>query len=76
VNVGCGIAGYPWGRFLLWNIAGEFFGVALYISLGEIFSDRVMALDSVLGNVTWGILALTIALVIGRILLNYSRPRP
>jgi membrane protein DedA with SNARE-associated domain len=73
VNLASGTAGYPWGRFLLWDVIGEFFGVALYISLGQIFSDRVMALDSVLGDLTWGILALTVALVMARALYGYMR---
>lgn len=68
VNLASGIARYPWPRFLLWDALGEFFGVALYISLGSLFSDRVMALDSVLGDLTWGILALTVALAILRLL--------
>jgi len=75
VNLGSGIARYPWGHFLLWDVIGEFFGVALYISLGQIFSDRVMALDSVLGDLTWGIMALTLALVMARALYSYLRPR-
>jgi membrane-associated protein len=73
VNLASGIAGYPWGRFLLWDALGEFFGVALYISLGQIFNDRVMALDSVLGDMTWGFLALTMAFLIGRALWSYVR---
>ena len=78
VNLGSGIAEYPWTRFLLWDALGEFFGVALYIGLGRAFSDRVMALDSVLGDLTWGILALTIALIIGWMLLRskLSASRP
>ncbi len=74
VNLASGLARYPWHNFLLWDVIGEFFGVALYISLGQIFSDRVMALDSVLGDATWGILALTIALVMARALYDYLRP--
>ena len=77
VNLASGIARYPWGRFLLWDVLGEFFGVALYISLGQIFSDRVLALDSVLGDVTWGILALTVALLVGRALAGpFLRRKP
>lgn len=74
VNLASGTARYPWGRFLLWDVLGEFFGVALYISLGQIFSDRVMALDSVLGDLTWGVLALTVALLMARALYGYLRP--
>lgn len=75
VNLASGLARYPWTRFLLWDILGEFFGVALYISLGQIFSDRVMALDSFLADATMAIMALTVALVIGRVLYSYLRPR-
>ena len=74
VNLASGIARYPWSRFLLWDAVGEFFSVALYISLGQVFSDRVMALDSVLGDATWGILALTVALLMARALFGYLRP--
>jgi membrane-associated protein len=76
VNLASGTARYPWGHFLLWDAIGEFFGVALYISLGQIFSDRVMALDSLLGDLTWGILALTVALMMARALYGYIRPAP
>ncbi len=73
VNLASGIARYPWGRFLLWDVLGEFFGVALYISLGQIFSDRVIALDSVLGDATWGFVALSVALLMARALYGYMR---
>jgi membrane-associated protein len=73
VNLASGVARYPSTQFLFWDVLGEFFGVALYITLGQVFSDRVMALDSVLGDVTWGILALTFAVVVGRTLLAYTR---
>jgi membrane-associated protein len=73
VNLASGIAEYPWTRFLLWDALGEFFGVGLYVSLGQVFNDRVIALDSVLGDLTWGVLALTIALLIGRALFSYAR---
>ena len=75
VNLASGTARYPWGQFLLWDVIGEFFGVALYISLGQIFSDRVMALDSVLGDLTWGFVALAFALVMARALYGYLRPQ-
>lgn len=76
VNLASGMANYPWTRFLLWDALGEFFGVALYITLGLVFSDRVMALDSVLGDATWGFMALSVALVMARSLYSYVRPAP
>ena len=73
VNLASGIAQYPWGRFLLWDALGEFFGVALYIYLGQVFSDRVLAVDSMLGDASWGLVALTFAVLIGRALFSYLR---
>jgi len=65
INLASGTAGYPWHRFLFWDILGEVTGAAVYISLGRFFSDRVMALDGVLGDVTWAIAALIVAMVLG-----------
>ena len=65
INLACGTAGYPWHRFLLWDIAGEVTGAALYIWLGRIFSDRVLALDGVLGDLTWAIGAAIVAIILG-----------
>ena len=73
INLACGTAGYPWHRFLVWDILGEFTGAALFISLGRFFSDRVMALYGVLGNLTWAIAALLAALILGYELLAHLR---
>jgi membrane protein DedA with SNARE-associated domain len=73
VNLVSGIAGYPWIAFLAWDTAGVFLKIVIYIWLGNRFSDRVVALDSVLGNITWGFLALFVAVYIGRALVRYKR---
>ena len=65
VNLASGTAGYPWHRFLFWDILGEITGAAVYISLGRFFSDRVMALSAVLGDLTWAIAALLVAVILG-----------
>jgi hypothetical protein len=41
--------------------------------LGRLFSDRVMALCAVLGDLTWAIAALLVALILGYQLLAYVR---
>jgi membrane protein DedA with SNARE-associated domain len=74
INLASGTAGYPWHRFLFWDILGEFTGAAVYISLGRFFSDRVMALDGVLGDLTWAIAALIAAIVLGYQLWAHLRP--
>jgi membrane protein DedA with SNARE-associated domain len=73
INLASGTARYPWHRFLFWDILGEFTGAAIFISLGWYFSDRVMALYGVLGNLTWAIAALLAALILGYELLAHLR---
>ena len=65
INLASGTAGYPWHRFLFWDTLGELTGAAVYISLGRFFSDRVMALYAVLGDLTWAIGALLAAIILG-----------
>jgi len=65
INLASGTAGYPWHRFLFWDILGEVTGAVVYISLGRVFSDRVMALDGVLGDATWAVGAFIVALILG-----------
>ena len=73
INLASGTAGYPWHRFLFWDILGEITGAALYISLGQFFSDRVMSLYAVLGDLTWTIGALLAAVILGYLLVTYLR---
>ncbi len=73
INLVSGTAGYPWHRFLFWDILGELTGAVVYISLGWFFSDRVMALHAVLGDLTWAIAALLAAIIFGYQLLAYLR---
>jgi membrane protein DedA with SNARE-associated domain len=73
INLASGTAGYPWHRFLVWDTLGEFTGAAIYISLGRIFSDHVMALDGVLADLTWAVAALLAAVILGYQLLAHLR---
>ena len=73
INLASGTARYPWHRFLFWDILGEITGAAVYISLGRLFSDRVMALSAVLGDLTWAIAALLAAVILGYQLLAHLR---
>ncbi|MGD1095402.1 MAG: DedA family protein [Bryobacteraceae bacterium] len=65
INLASGTARYPWRQFLLWDVLGELTGAALFISLGRYFSDRVIALEAVLGDVTWAIAALLVTIILG-----------
>ena len=58
INVTSGMSEYPWPRFLVWDVTGEILWVALYGGLGYAFSDRIQAVASLLGNVSWAIAGL------------------
>lgn len=73
VNLVSGTAGYHWGRFLLWDVLGEFLGVAIYILLGRAFSDHVVELDAVLGDLSWTFVALAAAVLLGWKIVSYLR---
>jgi membrane protein DedA with SNARE-associated domain len=73
INIASGFANYPWHRFLLWDVVGEVLWVALYVGLGVVFSHRVQALSSLLGNVTWAVLALVVAVALAWKLMRSAK---
>ncbi|MGD1070745.1 MAG: DedA family protein [Bryobacteraceae bacterium] len=74
INLASGAGGYSWLRFTLWDFLGESLGAALYISLGLVFSDRVQELGAILGDLSWAIMAVLAAAVLGWKLF-YKRSR-
>jgi membrane protein DedA with SNARE-associated domain len=74
LNVTSGIAGYPWRRFIIWDVLGEVLWVVLYVMLGYVFSDRVQYISEILGNLAWAIFALIVAIILGWKLFRYFRP--
>jgi len=74
INIISGVTGYPWRRFLLYDVLGEALWVILYVLLGKIFSDRVHAVTEVLGNFTWMIVGLFVAVILGWIVFRSFRP--
>jgi membrane protein DedA with SNARE-associated domain len=75
VNVASGIADYPWRRFLFWDVLGEVVWVVLYVGIGYAFSNRVQAIAEILGNLTWVIVGLIVAVILGWQLVRYVRPK-
>ena len=73
VNYTSGITGYPYRRFLLWDIAGEVLWVALYVVAGMKFSDRVQALIEMLGSLVWVEIGLIAAAIFGWLLFKNLR---
>lgn len=74
LNLTSGMAAYPWVRFLCWDIIGEVLWVVLYVMLGRFFSDSVQGLIEILGGLTWVIIGVVIALILGWQLVGYLRP--
>jgi membrane-associated protein len=73
INLACGTAAIPWHKFLFWDALGEITGAIIFISIGRIFNDRVMAMDALLGDVTWAAIAMVAAAVLGYQLFSYFR---
>jgi len=73
INLASGAMGYPWHRFLIWDVLGEVLCAVLFISVGRFFSDRVVALSGMLGDAGWALAALAAAVLFGRQLLALRR---
>jgi membrane-associated protein len=73
VNLTSGATRYPWPRFILYDVLGEALWVALYVLLGRFFSDRVQALSDLLGDLTWAVLGLVAAVLLGVLVFRYLR---
>jgi len=73
VNITAGLTGYPWPRFLLYDLLGEALWVTLYVLLGRFFSDRVEEVSEMLGDFTWAFAGLLLAALLGWSLLRNLR---
>jgi membrane protein DedA with SNARE-associated domain len=73
LNLTSGIANYPWGAFLIWDVLGETLWVFIYVLLGKFFSGRVQALLDILGNLSWVIVGLIAAVILAWQLLRSLR---
>jgi membrane-associated protein len=73
VNLTAGATQYPWPRFFLYDVLGEVLWVVLYVLLGKFFSDRVQALNDLLGDLTWAILSAVVAIVLGVFAFKHLR---
>jgi membrane-associated protein len=65
LNITSGLSEYPWAKFLCWDIVGEVLWVVLYVTIGETFSSRVQELVDILGSLSWVILGLALAVLLG-----------
>ena len=73
VNLTSAVTGYPWPRFLLYDVLGEVLWVFLYVLLGRLFSGSVQAMSELLGDFTWMIVGLLFVALLGRQLAQALR---
>ena len=73
VNLVAGASGYPWRRFLFYDILGEALWVVIYVLLGEFFGDSAEELNSLLGDFTWAVVGLLVAALLGWSLVRNLR---
>jgi len=65
VNVVAGVAAYPWPRFAPLSLAGEALWVWLFMTLGAAAGRGVEELAAIAGNLSWFLIALLAAAVLG-----------
>jgi membrane-associated protein len=73
VNLTSGISGYPWPRFLAWDVAGEILWVVLYVALGYFFSQSVQEVARLTGDLSWILLGTLAAGILGWVLVSLMR---
>ncbi len=73
ISYASGIAGYPYHRFLLWDVSGDVLWTILYVIAGMVFSDRVQALIETLGSLAWVEIGLIAAAIFGWLLFRSWR---
>lgn len=61
VNLFSGASEYPWPQFVIWDVLGECLWVFLYVSLGRMISGEVQTIGALAADITWVILAVTVA---------------
>ena len=73
LNYVAGIGQFGWRRFLLWDSLGEAVWVALYVSIGMVFSATALALVDAIASASWLILGGIGMYLMGMRLLKVAR---
>lgn len=73
LNITSGLAGYSWPKFLLWTTLGKFLWVLIYVLLGMLFSDHVQEIADFAGDLTWLIIGLAAAAILGWLMFKSVR---
>jgi membrane protein DedA with SNARE-associated domain len=67
------MAGYSWPKFLFWDLLGKLIWVVLYVMLGMLFSEHVQEIAGLAGDLTWAIVGIAAAAIMGWVLLKHKR---
>lgn len=76
LNLACGMAGYPYRRFLLFDVAGEILWAVEYVLLGELLSDRIATLMDLVDEAPWVAVGLVGAVIFGAAIFRRLRKPP
>lgn len=75
VNIIAGATGFPWARFALFGALGEAIWVAAYVGLGYTFSDNVLDVAQMAGDMSGLLAAGLVTLLLGwRLVALLRRP--
>lgn len=73
INLLAGATAFSWARFTFYGVAGELFWVGGYTGLGVTFSDNVMSIAEIVGDLSGFLAAGVIALYLGWRILRILR---
>lgn len=75
VNYASGLAKLGWPRFALWSMTGEMAWVGIYVGLGFLFSENIVGLATLLGDISGFLVAIVIVIGLGAWLWHASHKR-
>lgn len=70
ISIISGMSGYPWGKFFILDLVGEFLWVLIYVMLGMIFSEQIQFVSDMVGNFIWMLVGLAAVATVAWILLR------
>ena len=75
INLVAGLEQYPYPRFLLWDICGQFLGALIPLALGYIFAQSWEEVAGIFGAVSGLLLAFLVAVILVIVLVHNVRQK-
>jgi len=73
INYVAGIGRFSWKKFVLWDLLGETIWVAVYMTIGVVFSASALALVDMIASASWVLLGALVMWVMGKRLIKVIR---